>query len=154
MLVLLKNVSMFHQHKEIEIGNEICCSTCGQVLGTVQESLIVSSKSHSNFNAPGLEQLMLGTSFNKIGFWQSPENKDLKNKERVGLKLLEICREFHISDDIAYETMRKMLKENRGFYSSHKQIKMLCNVLKNSENVKYILSIGNIVEKYDKITGI
>lgn len=145
---------MFHQHMPIRIGDEVCCSTCGQVLEHVREELIQESRAKTTFSAPGLESMMLGTSFNKIGFWQSPDNKDLKNKERVGLKLLEICREFHISDDIAYETMRKMLKENRGFYSSHKQIKMLCNVLKNSENVKYILSISRIVEKYDKITGI
>ena len=144
---------LFHQHIKVLIGNELCCSTCGQVLETVEESIVVQSRTHTNFNAPGLESMMLGTSFNKIGFWQSPENKDLKNKERVGIKLLEICREFHISDDIAYETMRRMLKENRGFYSSHKQVKMLCNVLKNSENVKYILSIPKIIDKYDQINS-
>lgn len=144
---------MFHQHKPIRVGDELCCSSCGQVLEHYQESLVLESKSHSNFGAPGLEALMLGTSLNKIGFWQDPRNKDLKNKEMVGNKLLEICREFHISDDIAYETMRRMLKENRGFYSSHKQIQYLCNVLKNSENVKYILSIPKIRDKYDKIAS-
>lgn len=146
---------MFHQHIPVHQDDDVCCQSCGQVLEKNLDYSNNSSSSQSTlFSYQGLDKLMLGTSFQKIGYWQDPENKDLRNKEKVGEMLVKICKEFQINERIAYETLRRMLKANRGFYSSHKQIRELCQVIKDSENIRYIILIDKIREKYDKISDI
>lgn len=126
-------ITLQHEHMPVSRDHEICCGSCGMVLGTNQE---MPENTESGYYF-GLDTLMVGTSLAQLKYWKFSKNKELRNKQNVLNGLLKIATEHDLDKRYAYETMRRLLKKNRGMYSFRLQMRELLEVLSMDYRLTY-----------------
>lgn len=140
-------ITLQHECIPVVKEHEVCCIKCGIVLDTVQESPYGETLAYH-----GLDLLMIQTSFSQLKYWKSNSNKEIKHKQDVLGNLLKITKEYGLPNKIAYETMRRLLKKNRGMYSFRLQIRELLEVI-NTDYRLFMIS-RKIKQRYEMALNI
>lgn len=142
-----------HSHTPVQNDDEICCSTCGEVLDQTVENIDDHSPSNigGEYSAFGLNTMMVGLSLERSMNWHHQKNQNLVNYQRVLDRFIDICHKHYIPDKIAYETMRRLLKKRRGLYSYRLQIREFIDVMK--EDYRYFIKVKEIQQAYEMVTG-
>jgi len=100
----------------------------------------------------GLEILMLGTSLEPSVHWRFQTNREVLNKLRICKRLEDICERYGLDKRLAHETMRRLIKKNRHFYSYKKQMKEFLDVL--NSDYRYMYKARAIKKEYEIISGV
>lgn len=157
-----------HEHVPFTDGHEIICKKCAQVIGSVPErsAYLLSRDELFNGETPqkmnngeffmcGLDKMMLPlTVTNKIDFWQDNFDKPLMNYYRVLDRLYLIVERLHLPKYYAVETMRRLLKKDKGLYSLRLQIQELIAVLKNANDKRLDNRIVSLELELSNASGI
>lgn len=157
-----------HAKKPVIVDHEIICADCGVVLDTIEEgaefkrmdrvygqdSDIHQQKAFENLY-PGLEKMLLPLTIqNKIGFWRDNFDKPIMNYYRVYDRLLGLASELKLPIFYAKESMRIILKSNKGLYSYKWQIRAMIQAIENANDKRLDAHLKVLEEKIKHVQGI
>jgi len=133
--------------KPIHKEHEICCPSCGCVLGSSADS-----QENEKPQIPvSYEMHLLGSAFDKTTKSSSSKERLLRKEEEVLKQLVFITKSYALPEIFAIETFKILKKKNRGFWSEKEPIKQLINILSKDDNYPYIHKKRAIQEKYKEI---
>lgn len=144
---------MQHIHSPTRKDDEICCRSCGIVLGSATISIeMPNSFVGEELIYPGLDRLMVGIALEKSIDWKFQDNRQIKDYQNVLARFVDLCNKEGLPKRIAYETMTRLLKKRRGMYSYRLQIRELIDVLK--QDYRFLYKVKSIQQKYEMVSGI
>lgn len=145
---------MLHEHTPIRKDDEICCGSCGIVLGSSYDYSQQSpdQKIGYEFAYPGLSKLMVGLSLERSMNWKNQDNRQLRDYQNLLINLQKLCSNENLPEYVAFETMKRLLKKKRGLYSYRLQIRELLDVL-NDDN-RLVFKVRMVKSKYEMATSI
>lgn len=139
---------MLHEHSPIRRDDEICCGSCGIVLGMVSVNIeLPLSNIGGELVYPGLDKLMVGLSLERSSTWKFQTNEQLKDYQKVLSNFLDLCKKEGIPERIGYETMVRLLKKKRGMYSFRLQMREFLDVMK--EDYRLLNKVNILKSKYE-----
>jgi len=145
---------MLHQHEPVQIEHEVCCISCGVVLGNISHELPISADLivGGEYGYPGLSKLMVGNVLEKSVNWKTQDMRQYRDYQNLLNNLKTLCGKEHLPEYVAYETLKRLLKKKRGLYSYRLQIREMLDVL-NDDN-RLVFKVRTIKEKYGTPVGL
>lgn len=144
---------MLHEHTPIRKDDEVCCGSCGIVLGNISISIeMPNSHIGGELVYPGLDKLMVGLSLERSSTWRFQTNEQLKDYQKVLSNLLDLCKKEGIPERVGYETMVRLLKKKRGMYSFRLQMREFMDVMR--EDYRLLNKVNILKSKYEMAASI
>jgi hypothetical protein len=150
-------VKILHKHILIVADHELLCKVCGQVMEKIYQD--DTPQTSDNFWA-GLDKMMIPLSVQtkvgsrQHGFWVDHFDRKIINYYRIFDRLVNTCEKLGLPKTYANETMRILLKQNKHFWSYKGQLKILLQVIENT-NDKRLERARKLVKKdLEKASGI
>lgn len=133
----------------IHIEHEICCPSCGCVLGTANES----TESERSLVKPNVNIHLLGSALEtnvKLSLQRTPQ---VVFEERTLKLLSNITKQFGLPESFALETFNELKRKKRGFQSETFPIKQLLQILSKDDNYGFFYKTKKLKEYYKNIGG-
>lgn len=145
---------MLHEHTPIRKDDDVCCGSCGMVLGSSYEypRELPNQNVGGEYGYPGLSKLMIGNVLEKSMNWKTQDMRQYRDYQNLLNNLKTLCSKEHLPEYVAFETMKRLLKKKRGLYSYRLQIRELLDVL-NDDN-RLVFKVRVIKEKYGIVLGV
>lgn len=145
---------MLHEHTPIRKDNDVCCGSCGMVLGSIYDDsqISIDQTIGGEYGYPGLSKLMIGNVLEKSMNWKSQDMRQYRDYQNLLNNLKDLCKKESLPEYVAFETMKRLLKKKRGLYSYRLQIRELLDVL-NDDN-RLVFKLKSIKEKYGVPLGL
>lgn len=145
---------MLHEHTPIRKDDDMCCGSCGVVLGSAYDYSRESPDQSigGEYGYPGLSKLMVGNVLEKSMNWKTQDMRQYRDYQNLLNNLKTLCKKENLPEYVAFETMKRLLKKKRGLYSYRLQIRELLDVL-NDDN-RLVFKVRVIKEKYGSPMGL
>ena len=145
---------MLHEHTPIRKDNDVCCGSCGMVLGSSYEDSqqSIDQSIGGEYGYPGLSKLMIGNVLEKSMYWKTQDMRQYRDYQNLLNNLKALCNKEHLPEYVAFETMKRLLKKKRGLYSYRLQIRELLDVLHDDNRLVFKVLV--IKEKYGNPLGL